>query len=1248
MRSIWECAQRVRRPRVRRSVLARGIALLALEGVLAMGSNVNLAAAGPAGPAFDARYERFPQTPLVGGAARQAVIVVPRGPAYAAMAGKLNAALPEPLPVIEEDLVSREGLWPWHVVALGNLMTNRVLGDLYLLERVCCDARFPGEDGYVLRSIHNPFLNGRNVIEVGGSTEAGVARAAERLAQILAEKGPVLSPLLEVSLPEGAPERNAVASNREAYEARLADRDPSGLMALVANCLRSYSRTGDPEAAALLNRATEPFLELARRLVADAAAGREVDGDMPMATVDGVPMAWQAVEDLPAFSDADRAAMAEGITLLASVSWLANRDYQVTPNYRSNHRGIIASFLLGLYVARHFPDNEAGRRILERADRYYTGNLRSWKPVEDASFYAAINTNQTLRYARLRPAWHWFDGGPARQWAEYCLRLTDNRGYMPGMGDGGDGPLRDTLTALCAWRFRDGRLAWALDRGAANRTEFITDVPRVAPADLVGINVLPLDQWIYDRTADYLSLPQAYETAKKAIPRARTYDKLVLRAGLEPGDAYCLLSGFNYGHHSHMDANAICTFVDRGQLFLFDHGYMVEQLQEHCTLAIVRDGVWRRPPEVAELAAVGDFPRAGLVASTLRDNNGVDWTRHVIWAKGRAFIVIDGLQAREGGTYGVQAVWRSRGAVEVNPTGMTALREGVRFRLVHPSGATIAPRECAFQFRELDCGALYESLGLSLKAGEKTHLENVFWAEAAESPAPREIRRRAPGLVLMRDADGLAAAGVERLSLGEVTLEAATFLATESSLSAAGARRLSLPGLTLEAEGDVSFEWDLAGGVLSLAAREPSSLTLSGRVAAGVLLDGRPAGAQAAVAPGTHALTLGAATAPGEGVRAALAAAWFGSSEPRPAAAAALTGGAAAEKVGRVPVAPGAAGKVTAFRCADLDGDGDEEILVATLGGEVRAIDSKGETALALALESGCNDVVGVDLDGDGRQELLCGTPRGEVVCFSSDGKERWRYTVSREGWISYGGLAYPEVIRIYPADLDQDGRPEIVAAAVGLPGFLIGLSGDGKLLWRGGWTGRYTTDGFAALLPGQPQPSVIIGNNYNGADRVGAAGKTVEKVAMTWHSGPERVALGTVPRSGQAFLGLGDLVGRIRFVRWLPEEGRFDAAPESGATHETGGAITVVTWAQPARGEPFWVAASRNEHAYLFRPEGEMVWGRPIGDVAVQAWLDEDRPGGPALSFLTEKGEVHALSLEGKDLGMGRLPGAVAQAGFQ
>ena len=162
------------------------------------------------------------------------------------------------------------------------------------------------------------------------------------------------------------------------------------------------------------------------------------------------------------------------------------------------------------------------------------------------------------------------------------------------------------------------------------------------------------------------------EAAKKAVPHARTFDKLILRAGLARDDAYCLLSGFNYGHHSHMDANAICSFVDRGELFLFDHGYMVEQLQEHCTLAIVRDGVWRKPPEVAELAAVGDFAGAGHIASVLHDNNGMDWTRHLVWVKGRATVVIDALQAREPGSYGVQAVWRSRGAVEVDATGLTA------------------------------------------------------------------------------------------------------------------------------------------------------------------------------------------------------------------------------------------------------------------------------------------------------------------------------------------------------------------------------------------------------------------------------------------------------------------------------------------------------------------------------------------------------------------------------------------------
>ena len=56
------------------------------------------------------------------------------------------------------------------LVLLGNLNTNRVLQPLYADYLCSTDAAYPGGDGYDLRTIHNPYGTGTNVILAGGSS----------------------------------------------------------------------------------------------------------------------------------------------------------------------------------------------------------------------------------------------------------------------------------------------------------------------------------------------------------------------------------------------------------------------------------------------------------------------------------------------------------------------------------------------------------------------------------------------------------------------------------------------------------------------------------------------------------------------------------------------------------------------------------------------------------------------------------------------------------------------------------------------------------------------------------------------------------------------------------------------------------------------------------------------------------------------------------------------------------------------
>lgn len=53
-------------------------------------------------------------------------------------------------------------------IALGNRSISRTIEHLYNLYYCLLDLKYPGPEGYVVRTLHSPFGDGKNVIFAGG------------------------------------------------------------------------------------------------------------------------------------------------------------------------------------------------------------------------------------------------------------------------------------------------------------------------------------------------------------------------------------------------------------------------------------------------------------------------------------------------------------------------------------------------------------------------------------------------------------------------------------------------------------------------------------------------------------------------------------------------------------------------------------------------------------------------------------------------------------------------------------------------------------------------------------------------------------------------------------------------------------------------------------------------------------------------------------------------------------------------
>ncbi|MCX7827173.1 MAG: hypothetical protein N2689_16710, partial [Verrucomicrobiae bacterium] len=112
-------------------------------------------------------------------------IVAPASGIYKAQASRLQAAIEKlsgcTVPIINDDAPEVAVPIKGSLIVLGNRSTNATISELYNRYFLLTDLRYPGAGGHEVRTIHNPFGGGHNVILVGGSDAKGVDAATDVL-----------------------------------------------------------------------------------------------------------------------------------------------------------------------------------------------------------------------------------------------------------------------------------------------------------------------------------------------------------------------------------------------------------------------------------------------------------------------------------------------------------------------------------------------------------------------------------------------------------------------------------------------------------------------------------------------------------------------------------------------------------------------------------------------------------------------------------------------------------------------------------------------------------------------------------------------------------------------------------------------------------------------------------------------------------------------------------------------------------
>lgn len=769
-----------------------------------------------------------------------AVIVAPASGVYQTAAAEIQQAIADrtgiKVPIVSDDapqaaLPCRENL-----IVLGNRSTNKTISALYDLYYCLADLKYPGPEGYVVRSVHNPLGNGKSVVIVGGSDAAGVGAGARELVAILSKAPPARGRMsigwtMATRLGKGV----HVPTDIREFETWEASKGYGSVgyfgWCSISKRMAMYYMTGDEFSAREVIRLSFPD----KRAIKDM---EEIDGERienkhdPLAgfyhyNAHMAILFWDLIEESPVFTDEERLKVTN-----AFARQLNHRKgegvYGLTraPAYVGSRHGqwsAISLYCLGRYFNKYYPNPVWAQCV--------RGGELAFQSLHEHAWIAGENDNLFWNCTGIAPVFTY-------------LTLTGDRKPLA------NGVLAELLRGqeiLISGRVPD----WALSSASMdlfNKAAYVTGDGRwITYRDRTGVdtNVFRLGQSFWPDPAMEAKLPtdlvgkwsihRLPEPAWAIRGSGLLYDQSFYfgsyRSAADGSGDYVLLDGFNGASRNPYHTFDILELRLDGQTILQGyHNQVATSADGMVEPAVAMDAALLHADVVgASAMATGQVPRAAFC----------DWRRTLALRTGRYAIIVDDLTFRaDSQNMKVSTTWQIPGGRWDSKT--QAVRIPVKFEL----------RPCDVQ-ETSGAGVVTMNWSGAVKQGQR---RIAFYLIAAGGTGSTNT------LACARLADNAAILALPQAALGVAGEYGQTkgkwVLLAEDHLSGHAVASAGIDDPLVASDVPVDIDWDFAAGSLHVVSEKPTVLRLNLAAADGLRVDGSPV--KAVGVKGVYSLSLAA------------------------------------------------------------------------------------------------------------------------------------------------------------------------------------------------------------------------------------------------------------------------------------------------------------------------------------------------------------------------------------------------------